>query len=617
MSTENTVSLVVNLRGNVERRAQRFSQSFGRMSAKSRRHLATMNRGVMGLERTMGRLGNRYLALGSGGALAVAAKGVADFDSQMVRLGTDANLTEEQVSKLKKSIKEIANDKDRRIDDNVLKDATAQFLSKTGDYSFVEKKENLKNLGFVMQGLGADAVDSGNLLAQFWEKGIRDPQQVTETLDRLFTQFSQGSVSVKDIARVSPKLFSAILAQGPKAVSQMGALIQVYSKTKGSAEESTTSLISTLSTFNDPKKLETINKALVESGKQKVHLDDGNLRDVHTLFLDLAEVAGYSEQRLATVLPIEAINGFKSQLNPENRALLKKLSDGAINKGMTLDASAKNAKNAAAAIQFLSNVASRKADENLSQPIIDLAEAINNLDDKKIDEIIEKTKTWAKVIGGVYLAFKGIQLASNLVNVGRSLKGNKKSAVNSVLGSSATTPMFVWVINQGVGGGFDKTRKGKGHINTGNSSKGAKGACSKIANGARTLGKAAPALLSRAGYVGMAGGVGWGIGTFINKNFIEGTAASDCIGKSIAHVLMAFGSDEARRALIANGDLQERPTPTVYSRSNPVPSAPTEPAKVLIEIKDPASLIRADVERNNRAPETVVEQLRGGTMRLY
>lgn len=49
-----------------------------------------------------------------------------------------------------------------------------------------------------------------------------------------------------------------------------------------------------------------------------------------------------------------------------------------------------------------------------------------------------------------------------------------------------------------------------------------------------------------------AGAVGWGVGTFINNNFIEGTAAQDVIGEKIAQVLSFFGNDEAQAALDAN-----------------------------------------------------------------
>ena len=61
--------------------------------------------------------------------------------------------------------------------------------------------------------------------------------------------------------------------------------------------------------------------------------------------------------------------------------------------------------------------------------------------------------------------------------------------------------------------------------------------------------------LARAGAVGAAGVGGYAAGSYISKNYIEGTELSNTIGRSIAQVLAAFGNDEARQALINNGDM--------------------------------------------------------------
>jgi hypothetical protein len=85
-------------------------------------------------------------------------------------------------------------------------------------------------MGLLMQAFGVDGQTAAGLLAQFWEKGIRGSDEVSKTLDNLYAQFAVGSVSVADVAKVAPKLFSTIADQGPVAIAQMGAFLQIFAK---------------------------------------------------------------------------------------------------------------------------------------------------------------------------------------------------------------------------------------------------------------------------------------------------------------------------------------------------------------------------------------------------
>lgn len=79
-------------------------------------------------------------------------------------------------------------------------------------------------------------------------------------LDKLYAQFAVGSVSVADIARVAPKLFSIISAQGPEALTQMGAFAQVFAKTKGSADEVVTSIQAMYASLQDKKNIKFLQR---------------------------------------------------------------------------------------------------------------------------------------------------------------------------------------------------------------------------------------------------------------------------------------------------------------------------------------------------------------------
>ncbi|MDR8356840.1 phage tail protein, partial [Acinetobacter baumannii] len=84
----------------------------------------------------------------------MTVKNVADFDAQMRRMGTDAQLTAEQVSKLREKIREVSNESDIRIDPSALGQGASELLGLTGDEKFLD--ENMRNLGLTMQAFGVD-----------------------------------------------------------------------------------------------------------------------------------------------------------------------------------------------------------------------------------------------------------------------------------------------------------------------------------------------------------------------------------------------------------------------------------------------------------------------------
>lgn len=54
------------------------------------------------------------------------------------------------------------------------------------------------------------------------------------------------------------------------------------------------------------------------------------------------------------------------------------------------------------------------------------------------------------------------------------------------------------------------------------------------------------------GLLGLAGAAGYGVGTWINDNFISGTETGDAIGTGVAKTLAFFGNDEAQQAVTIN-----------------------------------------------------------------
>lgn len=95
---------------------------------------------------------------------------------------------------------------------------------------------------------------------------------------------------------------------------------------------------------------------------------------------------------------------------------------------------------------------------------------------------------------------------------------------------------------------------------------GGKGGISKMLGGAATAAKVSGPAAAVAG----AGAVGYGVGTVISKNFVEGTSFGDKLGETIAKTLAVFGNEDAKAALDAQAKydqmIAEQQTNNQYSK---------------------------------------------------
>lgn len=169
MATGNRLSteIMINLAGNLTAKARQYGAN---MSQFARNHQKAMNLVKATTEsatRGLDVLGNRYTAMIAGLGSSLTIKQVADFDAQMRRMGTDAQLTTEQVKTLHDKIRDVSNQKDIRIDASALGQGQ-RTSGKTGDYQYVV--DNLRNMGLVMQAFGVDGQVAAGLMAQFWKK---------------------------------------------------------------------------------------------------------------------------------------------------------------------------------------------------------------------------------------------------------------------------------------------------------------------------------------------------------------------------------------------------------------------------------------------------------------
>lgn len=461
MAQKLETDIILNLAGNLVSKARQYGNSMSDFARRNQRAMNVVRSTTAAAGRGIDTLGNRYVGLATAFTTGATVRNIGNFEAQMTRIGTNAKLGSEQVDELSKSIQDLSVQKNIRIDASQIAQGVDALLGKTGDFEFVN--DNLENMGLFMQAFGADAQSTGAIFAQFREKGIRDSKDVMNTIDELYGQFAIGSVNVKDLAGISEQLFATYQGKGPDAISQMSALVQLFAKAKGNANESLTSIQAVFATFSDKKKVEFLNRQGIEVFKKGTK----ELREPVELLLEILDKAKNDPLKLGDVFDQTSLQGLASLYSQENKDLLLQMTSGTAELGATQEAAAKNASTLNSATASLYNSYQKFANERLADPILELADAINSVDDETIQNWLKWGETALWVVGGLVAAKKGLDIAATI----KGVFGKGKPTGGGAGGFGDLGAMPVYVVNMpggGLGGGADvdmpgnDSGKGKG-----------------------------------------------------------------------------------------------------------------------------------------------------------
>lgn len=447
MATGNRLSteIMINLAGNLTAKARQYGANMSQFARNHQKAMRLVKATTESATRGLDVLGNRYTAMIAGLGSSLTIKQVADFDAQMRRMGTDAQLTTEQVKTLHDKIRDVSNQKDIRIDASALGQGASELLGKTGDYQYVV--DNLRNMGLMMQAFGVDGQVAAGLMAQFWEKNVRGADAVNNMMDRLYSQFAVGSVSVADVARAAPKLFSIIQDQGPEAIAQMGAFAQVFAKNKGSIDETVTSIQAMYASLSDKKNIEFLKK----NGIDVFVKGTKDIKKPYELMMEILKRAKYDPLKLQDVFDLTGMQGIKALLNPENRQLMEQMIYGTIDLGSTQKAAQTNAEGFNAAMQSLNNEWQRFAEGQLAKHVQELADALNSVDQNTVQNWLQVGKYMAIALGGIIAIRKTYQFGKTIHDIMNPKEKGKgiPGGITDVFGSGV---MPVYVVNMGSGG---------------------------------------------------------------------------------------------------------------------------------------------------------------------
>lgn len=445
MTNRLSTEILINLAGNLTAKARQYGANMSEFASRNQKAMSVVKAASESAGRGLDMLGSRYTAMIAGIGSSLTVKQVADFDAQMRRMGTDAQLSVKEVDELRTQIRDVSNMADIRIESSVLGQGVGELLGKTGDYEFTQK--NLRNMGLLMQAFGVDGQTAAGLLAQFWEKGIRGADEVSKTLDNLYAQFAVGSVSVADVAKVAPKLFSTIADQGPVAIAQMGAFLQIFAKNKGSAEETTTSIQAMYAALSNKKNIDFLRSNGIDVFKKGTK----ELKLPFELMQEIIKRAKRDPIKLQDVFDQTGMQGITALLRPENIRMMEEMIYGTVELGSTQKAAQRNAEGFNSAIQSINNEWQRFAENQLAEPIQDLADALNSVDKETAQNWLEVGKNIGIAVGGLIAARKAFKIGKGAWDFLQPEKGGKgiPKGVSDVFGSGV---MPVYVVNMGKGG---------------------------------------------------------------------------------------------------------------------------------------------------------------------
>ncbi|PLX49114.1 MAG: tail tape measure protein [Desulfobulbaceae bacterium] len=423
--------ILVDMAGNLEQRAQRYSGAIDRFGKKGRRSMAMLRRGTETASRGLDQLGNRYTALLTGAAGFGTARMVMNLEDRFVRLGIQAKASAEKIDHLKEKIYKTARASEIRLDPGEITGAIEEIVEKTGDLEFAEK--NIRNIGLAISATGATGKDIGGIMAEFQKMGMVDPTQVLEALDILNVQGKEGAFTLQNLAALGPRVVAAYASSGRggiQAIREMGAALQVIRQGTGSSEMAATAFEAVMRTMSDAKKIKLLEDKLgldVWADKEKEVL-----RPINELMVEIIQAAKGRQTVLSRVFDAEAIRAFNAAVGEFKRdgsvGMFEKFMDMQADGVATTRDSARAAETGTRALSQLYVAWEQFADSKLTGPIRELTELLNSVDQETVDRWLSLGTGLAVGLGGLVVANKAARAGKGLWDLSRQLRGGKGGA---------------------------------------------------------------------------------------------------------------------------------------------------------------------------------------------
>jgi len=488
MAKQLVTDIVINLAGNLATKSRQYSQSMSQFAANNQRAMNMLKMSTAAAGRGIDAMGSRYMALGAAVVGGATVRGYAELDRRISRIAIAADISRDKAKELKDEINAVSNTKGLRIDPSEATAAVEEILTKTGDLEYA--MANLPNIAAVIQATGAGGTEVGGIFTEFKKLAIDSSEAAMRAIDTLNLQGKQGAFTLGNMAKEGPKIFAAYAAtgrQGASAVTELGAALQVIRQGVGSDAEAVTAFESVIRDLTRPdtvKKLKQLGGIEVFEPEQ---LKEGK-EVMRSLPVLIEEIVKKSKGLSSNLAGLNLTDEAKRALKPVIAEFVQTSDVKAFDEFLTLSGdgtttlndAAVAAGDFAASLQLVSNSWSQFANQQLAEPIAELADAINSLEPDAVQNWLETGKSIALVVGGLVAVKKGIDAVKWTKGVWDAAKPSKGGAggMGGAMADLGATP--VYVVNM-PGGGMGGGAMGPGDMPGTEPGKGGKGSKVKSA----------------------------------------------------------------------------------------------------------------------------------------
>lgn len=247
--------------------------------------------------------------------------------------------------------------------------------------------------------------------------------------------------------------YAATGRAGPKAATEMGALLQMISRTSGGASETSTNFERMMATITSEKVKELQDFGIKIFDADALARGRKEFRAIPDIVKDIIRKTKGDEEKLGQVFDIRglrAMRAFAAEFKSGNEFVsLDKFLSMKGDTPQLLGDAATNANTAAAAMTNLYTAWKRFADSGLTGPIQSLADVLNSLGSETTGKVIKGLAIGAGALGAAVVARKTYTAGKSIIG---TLTGKGGAAAAGALGGGLPVPLPVYIVNAPPGG---------------------------------------------------------------------------------------------------------------------------------------------------------------------
>lgn len=440
MAAENRTKFIVDLVGNVTQRARQFGASFRSLGAEGSRSMRLFSGAVTGANSILDKFDNKLVGFVTGGGLAMATKRVAEHQQAMVELGTQYNLTADQMNTLDAQITRVAGN--RKLSSSELMQAANAFLLQTNNYDATIAQ--LDNIASLITGVGTQSEVAGAKLGAMFNSGYKSPEEIRRWLDGVITLSQVGTGDIKTQLDALPSMGKSTPWKSLEDQMQMMALMRIANQEfddPSQASAAVQGFFDTAGTADGQKKLKAY-------GNVNTKGKDGKIKSPADLMTEIIKAGYGKEDNLKQVFSGDTLKLMMAFADPKKQAQLRDAANPAnIRDGFLDEKATQNVQTFNGAMTSLANAGERFAQLKLAKPVQDLADAINDLSPEELDKYAETIEKAAYAIGAAVAAryaWRGGNKILNFVKGGKGGPGAGAAGGDAGLGDgSSVVPVYV------------------------------------------------------------------------------------------------------------------------------------------------------------------------------